>query len=299
MPDIVQFRGETLVEWYPDGDPIARPVTWEGEGKPVIYMHPERRGQPALAPGERVLAKLRHITAEKYEGRTLKRLGRSEDRRRILGVFQDGRIIPTDRRHKAEWTVPPGETGGAHGGEIVLAEALPSTGFGLRPARIVERLGRVGEPRSVSLICIHAHGIPELFTAEAEEQAESARAVPLGKRTDLRDPSGRSAFNGRRTMPDALRSLIAGVRAEVIVVSYNDESWIGRDELIDMCSERGEVRFLAFDSRRYVGATIGVHGPTGERVGEPGRLRNEEWVVVAGPKQIVERMTATPLSAHQ
>jgi adenine-specific DNA-methyltransferase len=119
------------------------------------------------------------------------------------------------------------------------------------------------------------------------------------KRTDLRDPSGRSAFNGRRTMPDALRSLIAGVRAEVVVVSYNDESWIGRDELIDMCSERGEVRFLAFDSRRYVGATIGVHGPTGERVGEPGRLRNEEWVVVAGPKQIVERMTATPLSAHQ
>ncbi len=179
----------TVVEIFgtdPDGDPIARPVAWEGEGRPVIYMHPERRGQPALAPGERVLAKLRHITAEKYEGRTLKRLGRSEDRRRILGVFQDGRIIPTDRRHKAEWTVPPGETGGAHGGEIVLAEALPSTGFGLRPARIVERLGRVGEPRSVSLICIHAHGIPELFTAEAEEQAESARAVPLGKRTDLR-----------------------------------------------------------------------------------------------------------------
>ena len=170
----------------PDGDPIARPVAWEGEGKPVIYMHPERRGQPALAPGERVLAKLRHITAEKYEGRTLKRLGRSEDRRRILGVFQDGRIIPTDRRHKAEWTVPPGEEGGAHGGEIVLAEALPSTGFGLRPARIVERLGRLGEPRSVSLICIHAHGIPELFTAESEDQAERAEAVPLGKRTDLR-----------------------------------------------------------------------------------------------------------------
>ncbi len=170
----------------PDGDPIARPVGWEGEGRPVIYMHPERRGQTALAVGERVLAKLRHITGEKYEGRTLKRLGAVEDRRRILGVFQDGRIIPTDRRQKAEWTVAPGETGGAHGGEIVLAESLPSTGFGLRPARIVERLGRMGEPRSVSLICIHAHGIPELFTAEAEEQAERAKATPLAKRTDLR-----------------------------------------------------------------------------------------------------------------
>jgi len=119
------------------------------------------------------------------------------------------------------------------------------------------------------------------------------------KRTDLRDPSGRSAFNGRRSMPGALRALIAGVRAEVLVVSYNDESWLGREELVDMCSQRGEVRFLAFDSRRYVGATIGVHSPTGERVGEPGRLRNEEWVVVAGPRGIVERMTTAPLPAHR
>ena len=171
----------------PDGDPIARPVGWEGSGKPVIYMHPERRGQTALAAGERVLAKLRHISGEKYEGRTLKRLGAVEDRRRILGVFQDGRIIPTDRRQKAEWNVAPTDTGGAQPGEIVLAEALPNSGFGLRPARIVERLGRMGEPRSVSLICIHAHGIPELFTAEALDQAERAQATPLAQRTDLRE----------------------------------------------------------------------------------------------------------------
>ncbi|MBS7812253.1 ribonuclease R [Roseococcus pinisoli] len=171
----------------PDGDPIARPVSWEGTGKPIIYMHPERRGQTALAAGERVLARLRHISGEKYEGRTLKRLGAVEDRRRILGVFENGRIIPTDRRQKAEWTVPPGQTGGAQAGEIVLAEALPSTGFGLRPAKIVERLGMMGEPRSVSLICIHAHGIPDVFPPEAVQQAEHARGTPLGKRTDLRE----------------------------------------------------------------------------------------------------------------
>lgn len=171
----------------PDGDPIARPLNWEGAGRPVIYMHPERRGQTALATGERVLARLKHLGGDKYEGRTLKRLGQPQDRKRILGVFQDGRIIPTDRRQKAEWAVPPGEEGGARGGEIVLAESLPSTGYGLRPARIVERLGVVGEPRSVSLICIHTHGIPDIFTAEAEREAEAAREVALGQRTDLRD----------------------------------------------------------------------------------------------------------------
>lgn len=35
MPDIVQFRGETLVEWYPDGDPVdGKPSI--GTGRPVL-----------------------------------------------------------------------------------------------------------------------------------------------------------------------------------------------------------------------------------------------------------------------
>lgn len=35
LPDAVQFRGETLVEWYPDGDPVdGRPAP--GTGRPVL-----------------------------------------------------------------------------------------------------------------------------------------------------------------------------------------------------------------------------------------------------------------------
>jgi len=35
MPDVVQFRGETLIEWYPDGDPAdGRPAP--GTGRPVL-----------------------------------------------------------------------------------------------------------------------------------------------------------------------------------------------------------------------------------------------------------------------
>lgn len=115
------------------------------------------------------------------------------------------------------------------------------------------------------------------------------------KRTDLREPDGRSPFNSRRTMRPALRRLIADVPADVVVVSYNDESWVGREELVEMCAQKGAVKLLSFDSRRYVGATIGVHGRSGERVGTPGRLRNEEWIVVAGPRAVVERMTSEPL----
>jgi ribonuclease R len=172
----------------PDGEPLARPLGWKPEqGRaPLIYMQPEATGQPALAPGDRVLARLKSIGGGKYEGRTVKRIGGGAPSR-ILGVYEEGRIIPTDRRHKAEWSVPPGEAGGAEPGEIVLAEPLPGRALGPKPARIVERLGRMGEPRSVSLLCIHAHGIPEVFPSEALREAEHARGVGLAGREDLRD----------------------------------------------------------------------------------------------------------------
>ena len=69
----------------------------------------------------------------------------------------------------------------------MLAEPLPGGTHGLKPARIVERLGRMGDARAVSLICIHAHGIPQEFPEEALAAAARARGVPLGKREDLRD----------------------------------------------------------------------------------------------------------------
>ena len=42
------------------------------------------------------------------------------------------------------------------------------------------------------------------------------------------------------------------------------------------------MEVLAFDSKRYVGAQIGIHGPTGEKVGEVRRLRNVEYLFLAG-----------------
>ena len=183
LPDAMVVR---VTGTDPDGDAVARPVDWTGEGPPpMVLMAPERRGQPALAPGERVLARINPIGNGKWEGRTLKRL--SDEPGRILGVFRaPGRLVPTDRRAKAEWRIPPGEDGGAETDEIVVAEPLPAASYGLKPARIVERLGRMGDARAVSLICIHAHGIPQEFSEEALAAAARARAVPLGKREDLR-----------------------------------------------------------------------------------------------------------------
>ncbi len=112
------------------------------------------------------------------------------------------------------------------------------------------------------------------------------------KRVDARDDDTKSVFNRKREMPDALRRTIAAVDAEVVIVSYNDESWVTLDELRDMCSVHGEVVALAFDSKRYVGAQIGIHSPAGDKVGEVSHTRNLEYVLVAGPARRVTDMTA-------
>ncbi len=192
----------------PDGDAVARPVGWQGDGPPpVVWMHREPRGQPALAPGERVIARLKRIPAGKgagkYEGRTVRRISQAPGR--VLGVFRPspdaaprggllqpeaGRLVPTDRRQKAEWSIPHGESLDAEPDEIVLAEPLPQSGYGLKPARVVERLGRLGDARAISLISIHTHGIPDEFPPEALAEAEAAQEAPeqvgLRGRTDLR-----------------------------------------------------------------------------------------------------------------
>jgi ribonuclease R len=173
-----------------DGEPLARPLGWHRPGKPpLVIMAPERRGQPALAPGERVLARLRPIGPEKFEGRTLRRLASAPGR--VLGVYRGapngpGRLEPTDRRQKQEWLIPAGETMLADPGELILAEPLPHSRLGLPPARVIERLGRLGDPRSASLVAIHRHAIPEKFPEAALAEAAAAGPCPPGQREDLR-----------------------------------------------------------------------------------------------------------------
>jgi ribonuclease R len=172
-----------------DGEPVGRPVEWPGNEAPRIVMAPERKGQPALAPGDRVLARLRPVARGGYEGRTIRRIAGHVGR--ILGVFRrasrhGGRIEPADRRSKAEWRVAEQDIGGAEPGELVLAEPLPQPGLGLKPARIIQRLGDVNDARAISLLAIHAHGIPDRFDEATLAEAGRAGGVGPDGREDLR-----------------------------------------------------------------------------------------------------------------
>lgn len=110
------------------------------------------------------------------------------------------------------------------------------------------------------------------------------------KRVDARDAETKSVFNYKGTMPAALDSLLRRARAEVVMVSYNDEAWITPDQMMTSLRDAGheEVRMVGFDSPRYIGARIGIHSPSGERVGRVSHVRNTEHVFVAGPRDRVD-----------
>jgi len=115
------------------------------------------------------------------------------------------------------------------------------------------------------------------------------------KRVDARGPANSSDFNSRRRMPDALAEVIAGVRAQVVVVSFSNEGFLPLESLLELCAVRGNpVAVLAFDTRRYIGSQLGVFSPSGERVGTAGPQRNLEYLLVSAPNDVLERLEAQP-----
>ncbi|MBV1895355.1 MAG: ribonuclease R [Rhodobacteraceae bacterium] len=175
-----------------DGDLLARPLEWQGDGDEPAILIIARASDPALGAGDRILARLTAVEDEAfaYEARLIRRIGTNPQR--ILGVFrkraEGGRIIPTDKSASSEWTVAENARNGAKDGELVEAEqAGPKGRMGLPRARIVTRLGDPSAPRAVSLIAIHRHGIPDHFPDAVIAQADATKPVGLKGRKDLRD----------------------------------------------------------------------------------------------------------------
>ena len=173
----------------PDGELLARPTRWEHEGAPpkIIVVPGREHAGPAPGVGERILARLAPVE-DGYEARIIKRLGTSVHR--VLGVFReqgrDGRIAPIDRKSRYEFMVDARDRADAQPNELVLAEPLAGRASGLPRARVVERLGSMSEPKAISLIAIHEHGIPTDFPRDVIAEAEQAKEATARGRTDLR-----------------------------------------------------------------------------------------------------------------
>lgn len=103
------------------------------------------------------------------------------------------------------------------------------------------------------------------------------------KRMDCK--TTKSAYNSKRAAWQTFSSLIERMPTPWIVVSFNNEGYHDLGEVAALLSEKGYMRSVAIDFKRYVGAQIGIFNPSGEKVGAVSHLRNKELLFIVGPEE--------------
>ncbi|MDP1909862.1 MAG: RNB domain-containing ribonuclease, partial [Hyphomicrobium sp.] len=181
-----------------DGELLAEPLEWdeaEFGAAPRIRLNFGRKPSAGPAPGigDRVLLRTHRTNDEEdapYTGRVIKLIEKAQ--KQLLGIYRKlsqggGRLIPVDKKSLGrEIAIPPGMENGAEDGDLVTADQLPQRAFGLATAKVRERLGSIKSEKAVSLIAIHAHGIPNNFPDTVIAAAEAARPATTEGREDWR-----------------------------------------------------------------------------------------------------------------
>ncbi|MGB1752043.1 MAG: ribonuclease R [Paracoccaceae bacterium] len=187
LPPVSMLR---ITRQSSDGDLFAGAVEWKGDSAEPEILMVLRPNDPTLGVGDRLLARVELTHAEKnqYEGHVIRKLGSTAAR--IVGIFRRGpegaRIVPIERNGK-EWSVQEADTHGAKDGELVEAERKgPPRTMGLPKARIMTRLGDPSAPKSISLIALHQHNIPDEFPPDVLLEAGKDWSIVLEGREDLR-----------------------------------------------------------------------------------------------------------------
>jgi ribonuclease R len=189
-----------IVERDRDGEIIAVPTEWDEEAHgevPRIRVLTPRKLKPGEAAGigDRALLRIEPLSERDakaaYSGRVIKVLDRAK--KRMIGIFRSlpgggGRLTPVDKKALGrELAIAPNATLDAEDGELVAADVAKEGRFGLPTARIKERLGSMKGEKAVSLIAIHAHDIPHVFSRETLAEADAAKPADLsGGREDWR-----------------------------------------------------------------------------------------------------------------
>lgn len=197
-------RSETvtgLLQGHPDGFGFVIPDEDPALGRQDVYI-PARAMGDAMH-GDRVEAMVeareashgrgRHRDGERRQGRIVHVLERA--RRQVVGRVARGPafpfVVPTDPRISRDVAIPSGDLHGAREGDLVVAEitAYPSARQGFH-GRVVQVLGRSGDPALDTDMVIAEFDLPRAFPPEVERDAHAMpdRLTPgmLAGRRDLR-----------------------------------------------------------------------------------------------------------------
>ncbi|PVB63763.1 ribonuclease R [Labrenzia sp. 011] len=178
-----------------DGELLGVPADWDAEAgdppKILILTGKTKATQPGV--GDRALIRLTEAETggeAEYAARVIKVLEKRQGA--ILGILRkrDGDrppyLEPIDRKQR-ELDIDPGDLKEADDGDLVAVQVTRSGRYGHPVASIVERFGAMKSEKAISEIALQSHGIPHVFPASVEAQAEAARPIEkLGKREDWR-----------------------------------------------------------------------------------------------------------------
>ncbi len=114
------------------------------------------------------------------------------------------------------------------------------------------------------------------------------------KRLDCKDYS--SPYNSKRRIYGAMEDVVIRINAKYLLVSFNNEGYLTKQEILDILGRKGKVYMTEVDYKRYVGAQIGIFNPKGDRVGEVSHITNKEglYLVVTEPGLQVDRIPLSP-----
>jgi ribonuclease R len=181
-----------------DGELIGRPAEWPedaGAAPAVLIRQSSADRSKGKAPvgglGDRVLAKIfanKDRSGPAYTARVIKVIDRQ--RGAVLGVIRmmgDGgaRLMPIERRGE-EMQIDAADLGEAKDGDLVEVEVARAARFGLTRAKVLNIVGSVASEKAISMIAIHAHGIPYIFPQSVIADAEAAEPASMSHREDWR-----------------------------------------------------------------------------------------------------------------
>ncbi len=173
----------------PDGELLAKPAAEAQQAPdqaPIVLLPDAVRGR-APAIGDRVLARIGK--RGEPHGQIIRILPRAPAR--VIGtverVGERFAIRPVGAKAR-ELELPAADAGGAQPGELVVAERIGTPALGPDRARVLERLGRPGDPRTVSLLAAHSLELRIAFPPELEDlRAADLTPWSTAGRADLRD----------------------------------------------------------------------------------------------------------------
>jgi ribonuclease R len=161
--------------------------TSPSDGQEKIILLPNKRIKDnTFGIGAEVLIRLKHTFEGHWFAQVIKRLEKPS--KHHIGLFTPsrnggGRLSSCHRKDSfVGTTLTPFEAKGLSENDVVVYTVSP-----LGDVKILQKLGKISDPKIFSLMTIYAYEIPHYFSQEAIKLAESGKVPALGNRADLRD----------------------------------------------------------------------------------------------------------------